>query len=91
MVTMQNIDLVCESSWNKRTVRASFTTTNSNMNYEQVELQDHIIGFDKLVIQAISERREISIDNIVKYGVPIIDEYLGGILPSELVVVAAET
>lgn len=61
------------------------------MKYNEVELSDHIIGMDKLIIKAMEERRSIDVTTVVKYGIPAIDRFLWGILPSELVIISAET
>lgn len=56
--------------------------TNSN---------DHIIKFWDLLDETIEFRKSIDVNTVNRYWVKIIDEYLCGILPSELVVIWAES
>lgn len=52
---------------------------------------DHFIDYGELTKRAVKERRALDINTVCKYWVKILDEYLGWILPSELVVIWADT
>jgi len=52
---------------------------------------DHFLTYDDVLETAKKERRALDINTACKYGINILDEYLGWILPSELVVIWAET
>lgn len=52
---------------------------------------EEVITFWELLIDAEYERRQINIDNVCKYWIDILDDYMGWILPNELVVVGADT
>jgi len=52
---------------------------------------DHFLTYSDVLENAKRERRELDVTTACKYGIKILDEYLGGILPSELVVIWAET
>lgn len=56
-----------------------------------LEGKQHVINFRDLLEQTASERQQIDIDNICKYGIGVLDNYLWWILPSELVVIWADT
>ena len=51
---------------------------------------DYLINYWDLLESAIIDRNRVNIDNICKYGIPMLDNYLGWILPSELVVIWAD-
>jgi len=53
--------------------------------------REEVITFADLLVDAEVERRKIDLDTVCKYGIGILDKYMGGILPNELVVVGADT
>lgn len=52
---------------------------------------EHFIPYGDLVKNAVAERRKLDIHKVCKFWIKILDDYLGGILPAELVVIWAET
>lgn len=53
--------------------------------------REEVITFADLLVDAEVERRKVNIDTVCKYGIGILDRYMGWILPNELVVVGADT
>lgn len=53
--------------------------------------REEVITFADLLIDAECERRKVNLDTVCKYWIKILDRYMGGILPNELVVVGADT
>lgn len=58
---------------------------------EEVDPRSHFKTFWDLLEEAKLARRDININNVCRYGIRILDEYLWGVLPSELVVIGADT
>lgn len=53
--------------------------------------REEVITFADLLVDAEVERRKVNLDTVCKYWIWILDLYMGGILPNELVVVGADT
>lgn len=53
--------------------------------------REEVITFADLLVDAEVERRKVNLDTVCKYGIGILDKYMGWILPNELVVVGADT
>lgn len=53
--------------------------------------REEVITFADLLVDAECERRKVNLDTVCKYWIEILDRYMGGILPNELVVVGADT
>lgn len=64
---------------------------NGNENTEIWNPFDYFISYGEVLGNAVKERRSLDVKTACKYGIKILDEYLWGILPSELVVIWAET
>lgn len=64
---------------------------NENKNTEIWNPFDHFISYGEVLERAVKERRALNVNTACKYGIKILDEYLWGILPSELIVIWAET
>jgi len=56
-----------------------------------VSYLSHFKTFGNVLNDAKIERRKLNIHNVCRYGIRVLDQYLGGILPSELVVIWADT
>lgn len=64
----------------------------AKQNIEDViDYHDHFLSYWDVLERAVKERRSLDIDTTCKYGIKILDEFLGWILPSELVVVWADS
>ena len=87
-------DVLC--NWNtneafKMAIKRYPELKDSNKAWNIWNPFDYFVPYWTLLDGAIKERRALNINNVCKYGVKILDEYLGWILPSELVVIGAET
>jgi len=61
------------------------------MKLNITNLSDFIVPFDEYLLDTERTRRDINIDNVCKYWIWILDHFFWWILPSELVVIWADT